>query len=174
MKFKDNKGNVLYGYSQINLDKNTEAIDKQSKTINRAITIGGGIALLFWLLCVYILYQIMRWNLFTKFVNKCVCWHGGDKMSEIIAVGSIFAGIGAMVLLFVVAYWMYQLARLYRNMVNLSEKYDVFEEMAVDKVAKENGFDLVKEQTKRSIMKKRTFRKEIEKKALEDVFGKEE
>ena len=72
MQYQNEKGETLYGYSQVNLENNTRAIQVQSKIIKWAVIVGGTIALLFWFLCCYVLYQIMYWDLFTKFIYaKC-------------------------------------------------------------------------------------------------------
>ena len=73
MEFKDENGSKLYGYSQIDLEKHTKALEHQTKTTRIAVIVGGTIAGAFLLLCMFILYQIMRYNLFTAIVKRCVC-----------------------------------------------------------------------------------------------------
>ena len=65
MKYKDKDGNMLYGFSQVSLDKNNELI---RLLIVAIIGIGGG----FLILAVYVLNQIMKWNILTNYIQACV------------------------------------------------------------------------------------------------------
>ena len=69
MEYKDNDGKVLYGYSQIDLENNTKAIEKQSKIILSLAVLGWS----FFLLFCFILYKVMRYHILTNIVNRCVC-----------------------------------------------------------------------------------------------------
>ena len=89
------------------------------------------------------------------------------------AVGGIFIGIGGMVVLFVMAYMFYQISRLFKPMADKEWKYELYEEMVLDKVAKKKGIDLEKEYMKREIRRKKTLRRRLEEEMIEEMFGKE-
>ena len=93
--------------------------------------------------------------------------------SEIASVGSVFLGIGVMVVLFVMAYLFYQIARLFKPMADKEWKYELYEELVLDKVAKKKGIDLEKEYMKREIRRKKTLRRRLEEEMIEEMFGKE-
>ena len=77
---------------------------------------------------------------------------------------NVFIGIGAMTLLFVLAYMFYQLTRGFKFVADVEEKYSILEELGLDKTAKKKGIDLNKEIMKRRILNTRTksFRRRIE------------
>ena len=69
MEYKDDNGKVLYGYSQIDLNNNTKAIEHQSKIIRWGVILGWA----FFVVFIFILYQIMRYHILTNIVTRCVC-----------------------------------------------------------------------------------------------------
>lgn len=90
-------------------------------------------------------------------------------------IGDMFMGIGAMVLMFVLAYFMYQIARMISTLADKENKYEMYEEMVLTEHAKKKGYDLDKEAIKRSILpkKKRSFRRRVEQEMYDQMFGKD-
>ena len=95
---------------------------------------------------------------------------------ETYAVGSVFAGIGVMIVLLVLSYLFYQFARILKGATDLDSKYMLIEELALDKLASSKGINLTKEIAKRDILKgemsKHNFRKQLKQEAYESLFGK--
>jgi len=89
---------------------------------------------------------------------------------------SVFIGLGFLVLFSVMAYWLYQASRAIKGVNDLEDRYILAEIVALDKVLLKKGIDLEKETTKRGVMNelrnKRSFRKELRNKAIEEYFGK--
>lgn len=96
--------------------------------------------------------------------------------------GEVLVGIGIMVL-FLVFSWIFY--RLYNKVcvwfdsaINRDEKYNLLEEVMLDKMAKEKGIDLNKELMERNFLRQpkesKSIRKKIKDKVYEDFFGKEE
>lgn len=96
-------------------------------------------------------------------------------MSEIIEIGSIFLGIGGMVVFFVGAYFLYQMSRIWKLISDKEENYDLLEEMNLMKYSKEKGFDIEKEKMKRKVFQKnkKNFRKKVEEEIYDSMFGKQ-
>ena len=68
-------------------------------------------------------------------------------------------------------FWLYY--HIFRPVVRSSDldcKYYLIEELALDEIAKKNGFDLKKEALARSIAGKKSFRKEVERQMMRDFF----
>lgn len=91
-------------------------------------------------------------------------------MSDVVGM---FVGLGAMVLLLVVAYWFYQIARLYKDISDTSQMESVCYNTAYKNYAKKKGIDIDKELAKTKIMKGRDFHKEMRAKVIEEFLGKE-
>lgn len=89
----------------------------------------------------------------------------------------VFYGIGVLGIISVMAYFLYQIARMFRIMINLEERYCILEEVVIDKYAIKKGIDLPKEIMKRDMLlklsKKRTFRSQLRNEMLDQFFGKE-
>lgn len=92
-----------------------------------------------------------------------------------VQAGGLFLGLGLMVVMFVVAYMFYQVARGIKTMIDKDEKYELFEEMLVDKVAKKKGIDLNKELMKRNVFKqqRKSLRRKLQEEIYEEMFGKD-
>ncbi len=97
-------------------------------------------------------------------------------MSEVytmFGIDGLFIGIGTLLVLAVLAYLIFQMARMVKSQADKEEKYCLYEELTLDKVAKKKGIDLALELAKRKITKKRDFRKRAEEKVYEEIFGKD-
>lgn len=92
--------------------------------------------------------------------------------TEVINIGSIFAGMGILILCGVLAYLVYQIARWYKSGADLEERMTTFEECVLNNIAKKKGIDLDKEVEKRSVFKERKFRKRIREEMVIEMFGK--
>lgn len=90
------------------------------------------------------------------------------------AVAGVFMGIGGMMMMFVMTYLIYQFARIIKPIADKETKFELFEGMVLDKVAKKKGIDLEKEVLKREIMKKnkKNFRRRIEEEVYDEIFPK--
>ena len=96
-------------------------------------------------------------------------------------IGSIFGGLGVFIMLVIMSIVFYRLyiklVQYIDVVVNREVKYELFEETFLDKIAKEKGIDLNEEMVKRKIYegvkdnKRKSFRKKIEEKIYEDMFG---
>lgn len=86
----------------------------------------------------------------------------------------LFAGIGVMILSCVMAYFFYQLTRVFRSSADKEEKYDLFHEMMLDKYASKKGIDLNKELVKRNVFKqqRKSIRRKVEEEIYDEMFGK--
>ena len=101
----------------------------------------------------------------------------GVVQAEVISVGSAFIGIGLLAIFLVVAYFMYQFSRMFKQTADKEEVYEYAEIAAAEKTALKKGIDIEAERLKRDmykkLAKKRTFRKELEREMIEQYFGKE-
>jgi len=100
---------------------------------------------------------------------------------EPISIGSIFAGIGAMIMFIVVSIIFYKLyiklVQWINLIINREAKYEILEECFLDGIAKKKGIDLDKELVKRKMFetkRKKSFRRKVEEQIYEDMFGKED
>ena len=93
----------------------------------------------------------------------------------IVNVGSVFLGIGGMIILLVGAYFMYQFVRIFRSAADVDEKICLIEEFVLDDIAKKKGIDLNKKIMEKRIFKesKYNFRRMLRKQMYEEMFGKE-
>lgn len=110
---------------------------------------------------------------------------GENKMAlleyvEPINIGSIFMGIGSLIVMCVFAYVTYRfyikITQFLDVVINKEAKYEILQEAFLDNIAKKKGIDLTKELVKRKMFentKKRSIRKRIEDQIYEDMFGKE-
>jgi len=101
-----------------------------------------------------------------------------QPVAQSIDMGSLFLGIGAMVVLFCVAYLFYAVAHWYKRTMTkdaqLKEAYGDVEENAVFKYASKKGLDILKfRKMMEMASRKKTFRKRLEAEVTKDVFGKE-
>ena len=91
----------------------------------------------------------------------------------------MFAGIGFLIVSLTFAYILYRFYVKFCDWldvaINKDMKYVILEEKHLDKVAKAKGIDLEEELLKREVIKKRkkSFRKKVEEKVFEEMFGKE-
>ena len=92
----------------------------------------------------------------------------------IINYSTLFAGIGIMVISFVVAFILYRFykkaAEWFDCVVDKDIKYSIIEEKAIDKVAEKNGINLAQEMIKNKIYYKKSKQKELRRKLEEQVF----
>ena len=92
-------------------------------------------------------------------------------MSEIIG---IFSDVGVLIMMCVVAYMFYQIARSLKNTADKEEKFDLYEEMVLMDHANRKGYDIEKEIVKRKYFNKKSFRKRIEEEIYKDFFKEKE
>ena len=86
-------------------------------------------------------------------------------------VAGIFVGIGALMVMGVFAYLLYQLVRLYRQIADKYEYQDSFYIASLCKLASKSGIDLDKEVKKRALVKDdKNFNKLMESKIIEEAF----
>ena len=95
-------------------------------------------------------------------------------------IGQIFLGIGGLILFSVISWILF---RIYKKVIlwwdsaiNREEKYNLFEEITLDKMAEEKGINLNAELIKKELLKKekKSFRKKLEEQIYENMFGKED
>ena len=95
-------------------------------------------------------------------------------------IGQAFIGIGGLVLFLVISWIIFRLYKkciLYiESGINREEKYNIFEEITLDKMAEEKGINLNAELIKKELLKteKKSFRKKLEEQMYENMFGKED
>ena len=97
------------------------------------------------------------------------------EIEVINSVVRVFLGIGFMSFILMATYAFYQLVRFIKPVADKETKYELFEEMSLDKMAKKKGIDLDKEEVKRDVMKhnSRSFRKRVEEEIYTEMFGKD-
>ena len=90
--------------------------------------------------------------------------------------GSFLIGIGGLVFFLTITYGLYQIIRVIKSFVDKEVKYDLFEEMLLEKSAKAKGLDLDKEVVKRDIFRQqsKSIRRKIREEIYDDMFGKED
>lgn len=99
---------------------------------------------------------------------------------EPVNVGSIFAGIAALIVSIVLVYLLARLfmviLRYFEVLYSREAKYELLEEKFLDDIAMEKGIDLDKELLKRNILRKerKSFRAKIEDEMYNRMFPKEE
>lgn len=84
-------------------------------------------------------------------------------------------GLGVLFLCGIMSYLLYQIARFYQQIADTEERYNVFEQCLLDKVAAKKGIDINKEIMKQSIFKKskHNIRSRLRQEMYEEMFGKE-
>ncbi len=93
-------------------------------------------------------------------------------------VGSIFAGIGALILTCVVAYIFYRFYHKFIQfldlIINRVSKECILEEVFLDRIAQKKGIDLDKELIKRDMLKdtkRKSLGRRIQDQIYEDMFS---
>ena len=74
MEYKDENGNKLYGYSQIDLEKHTKALEDQTKSIRLVVKILGPAVYISLAIAIYVLYILIDTHAITnwaKFIGGC-------------------------------------------------------------------------------------------------------
>jgi transcriptional regulator CtsR len=97
--------------------------------------------------------------------------------SQNIDVSGMFIGIGGMVFFFALSYIVYQWSRYLKSNVDKESKFELFEELVLDKVAGKKGINLMKAAIERRITEtSKSFRKRIEEEMVKEMFedGKNE
>ncbi len=98
-------------------------------------------------------------------------------------IGSVFTGIGALLVSIVLAYCIFRLFMILTDFLkilyNRQSKYELLEGSFLDSIAAKKGIDLNKELAKRNIIspinkKTKSFRKKLEEQIYEEMFGKQE
>lgn len=84
--------------------------------------------------------------------------------------GSLFTGVGILVILLVVAYWAWQYGVLLRISVETLSKRMLLQDVLLDRVAEKRGIDLNREMRRREIMSSRSFTKKIDKEIMSEFF----
>jgi len=86
------------------------------------------------------------------------------------SIGELFVGIGAMLILCAVAYFVYQASRFYKQCADKEDDYNDAEIIALRKTTKGMNIDIDKFRLDRDVMKQKSFRKKLEKKIVEEYF----
>ncbi len=94
--------------------------------------------------------------------------------TEIIDGGRVFIGLGAMVVLFFIAYMVYHIGRIFKYSGDYEERMTTFEVAILDKLALKKGIDLRKEIEQNKLLVNRSFRKKIRQQMYEKMFNKDE
>ena len=92
---------------------------------------------------------------------------------EIISVSGVFIGVGAMVVMFFIAYTIYHIGRILKYSGDYEERMTTFEIAVLDKLAKKKGIDLRKEIEQNRLLVNRSFRKKVRQQMYEEMFGKD-
>lgn len=87
-------------------------------------------------------------------------------------LGGMFVGIGMMALLFALSWMFYHIGRNHKALADVEETYSYAELLTIEKIMKEKGIDIREEMEKRSFKNKKTFRRELHKKVMEDMLTK--
>ena len=94
--------------------------------------------------------------------------------------GSIFAGLGAFIVMVTLAYLFYRfgikIIQYFEVIYNNGAKHMILEEVFLDKIASKKGIDLNKELVKRKMYdgtQRKSFRRRVEDQIFEDMFGKD-
>lgn len=93
-------------------------------------------------------------------------------MSEesIIGIASVIVSIGMCTILAVFAWMFYQITRMYKNWSDIEESYTQTEVVAIENIAKKLGINVEEYLTKKQAKKGKSFRRELEEKAIEEYF----
>ena len=91
-------------------------------------------------------------------------------------IGSMFVGVGVMMVCAVLSYLFYQWCRFSKQLADLEELETAFEIATIEKIAKKKGIDLRKEIEKEKLFRvsKHNFRRKLKQEMYEEMFGKEE
>ena len=85
-----------------------------------------------------------------------------------------FAGLGFFAISTVIAYVLYQLARIIKAETDRDVKRELVEIVATEKYAIKKGINLLLEEEKRKIHLGKTFRDRLREEVNKDFFGEEE
>lgn len=89
----------------------------------------------------------------------------------------VFVNIAIACMYLVIAYVLFIIARYIRITLDRDIKYDVFEEIMLNKYAEKKGIDLDKEIAKKELFKqtktKKCIRERLKEEIYEDLFGKD-
>ena len=98
-----------------------------------------------------------------------------NEIEAIGAVSGLFIGIGGLIVMLVFAYFFYQIGKMFQSIREKEDKYELLEEMALDKMAKGKGIDLRKEELKRNVFRvqKKSFRRRVEEEVYAELFPKD-
>ena len=69
MEYKDDDGNILYGFSQISLDKNTEQIKAQTKILKDYYYLASYVLSGILVFICFVLYWLMKNDVMTNWVK---------------------------------------------------------------------------------------------------------
>jgi len=99
---------------------------------------------------------------------------------EPISIGEIFAGLGMLIFTFIICFIIYSVYKKFIQYIdtnmNRTMKYEVIEEIYLDKAAAKAGIDLQKELIKRDVLKQqrpKTIRQRVIDDIYSDMFGDE-
>ena len=99
---------------------------------------------------------------------------------EPVNIGSIFGGMGLLIVSIVMAYCIFRLFMVmtdfFKIAYNRMSKYEILEGSFLDSIAMKKGIDLNKELAKRNmiepIKQRKSFRRKLEDQIYEEMFGK--
>jgi len=93
--------------------------------------------------------------------------------TEIIDMGRVFIGVGALFVLLCIAYLIYHIGRIFKYSGDYEERMTTFEIAVLDKLAKVKGIDLRKEIEQNRLLVNRSFRRKVRQQMYEEMFGKD-
>lgn len=85
-------------------------------------------------------------------------------------IGEALTGLGILIFLLAIAYMIYQFARMHKQVADKEEKFELFQELTICNIAKKKGIDLQAEVNKKSLYSTKTFRRELQKQMIEEMF----
>ena len=85
---------------------------------------------------------------------------------------SLFIGLGMLVLCSVLAYLLYQIARLYKEIADDHCGTGEIERAVTRKIALKKGIDLKKEEAEQTAYKQKSFRNRLQQEAIKEFFDK--
>ena len=86
-------------------------------------------------------------------------------------ISGLFAGLGLLAITLVLAYFLWQVVRVFRATADREEEFSAFESVLLHKSAEKQGINLKEEMAKRDLLKRKNFRKKLEEEIYNDFFG---
>ena len=98
-----------------------------------------------------------------------------ENVNQVVDVGSIFVGIGVLIILCVISYWIAIIAKMYRGIVENLLHESCLEDILLKQYCSKKGIDLEKEMYRREFLRKpkKNMVKKIHEEIYDDFFGKD-